>query len=99
MFETVALTAIILSTLSLLLSTVAVAFVVGFKNSTHTIEWKPLTPPEEEKDPFTEEPIDETLNPNKRKPRIKNPFPVEEVKEEDPFIDFDDPNITTGQLL
>lgn len=82
-----------LSIVSLILSTIAIAVIVGFKNSTHKIEWKPL--PTHEDDPFKL--IDDDLpfeNPNKRK--IKNPFPKEEVKEDESFVDLDDPNETSA---
>lgn len=83
---------ILLCFISLTLSCISIAMVVGFKNSTHKIEWKPLPAQD---DPFLK--YEDELpfeNPNKRK--IKNPFPKEEVKEDEPFADLDDPNETSA---
>lgn len=93
--------ALIFSIISLFFSLAAIAWVVGLKNSTHKIEWKTYDPYAEEddetpieslKDP--EEVDDEPMyvNPNKkikREPFV--PFPPE-PKEEDPFVDAEDPN-------
>jgi hypothetical protein len=88
-----------LSCIAILLSCVAIAVVVGLKNSTHRIEWKTLDTanaesPEESEDMDEEGMMEE--NPNKR--RLKNapfaPFP-DPPKEEEPFFDEDDPNNTS----
>lgn len=96
------LTAIFLSAVALALSCAAIAAIVGFKNSTHTIEWKPLETAKVDDDPFAvpdEEEIANMDNPNKRKPKsfkIVNPHPTEAVKEEEFFADLDDPNETAN---
>lgn len=84
----------VLSLISLTFSLAAIAAIVGFKNSTHTIEWKPMDVKPVEEDPFTETNLADLENPLKRK--IKNPYPAEEVKVDEPFMDMDDPNETAN---
>ena len=85
----------LISVSALVLAGVTISIVVGFKNSTHTIEWKPLENHVPEEDPFAEPELP-TENPNKRRPVIKNPFPAEEVKEDVTFADLEDPNVTSN---
>lgn len=82
-------------------SCLAISFIVGLKNSTHKIEWKTYNPYDEDETPRkkTDEPEEELdgeammVNPNKRIPRQEPfvPFPPE-PKEEEPFVDAEDPN-------
>ena len=84
---------LILSIVSLILSTIAIAVIIGFKNSTHRIEWKPLEPVNA--DPFSEKEDEadvEAWRAEFLKPKIKNPFPKVEIKEDEPFADLEDPN-------
>ena len=87
----------LLSAVALVLSCITISIVTGFKNSTHTIEWKPLETPTPEDDPFStpDLPIE---NPNKRQPKIKNPHPVEELPKEEDFLDLDDPYVTSNNF-
>lgn len=86
-----AIVATIIGGLALTLSTVALALIVGVKNSTHQVVWKPVEQPEqdEEDDVFTQEPENLLNNPNKK---FKNEIP----KEEPEFADISDPSVTSG---
>ena len=85
--------AILFSLIALIVSVVSLAFVIGLKNSTHQVVWKPVDEPKDD-DPFDFNnnlyPEDEELvNPNKR---IKK-----EVKEdEEDLVDLTDPTVTSG---
>lgn len=95
-------TVLFLSVTAITLSCISISMIVGFKNSTHTIEWKPLETPKVEDDPFLsteDEDLSVYENPNKRKPKafkINNPFPSEVQKEEEPFLDLDNPEVTAN---
>lgn len=92
---------ILFSLAALTIGCVALAFVIGLKNSTHQVVWKPVET--EKLDPFAltedeEEEVFET-NPNKR---IKKEKPFEPYKndlpqKEEPFLDLDNPNVTATE--
>ena len=72
----------------------AVALVVGLKNSTHKIEYRPVEVP---KDPFAEEETEEevlekTFNPNKRLKIVE-----ESRNDQEDFADLDDPTTTSNE--
>jgi hypothetical protein len=77
---------------ALTVACVALAYVIGLKNSTHQVVWKPVDPAEA--DPFTaqaeeEEETEEFKpyeNPNKR---------IKPAAEED-FADLSDPSVTSN---
>lgn len=77
-----------LSVIGCLAGFTAIAIVVGLKNSTHSIQWKEITPSPESLDPFAEveEETDLTSNPNKR---LK-------IVEKEPFADLDNPEVTSN---
>lgn len=86
-----AIVATIIGGLALAISTIALALIVGIKNSTHQVVWKPLEEPKQD-DPFAFEPEEEENllnNPNKR---FKNDLP----KEEPEFADLSDPTVSSG---
>jgi hypothetical protein len=87
-FDVIALASICLSLTSIIVATFSIACIVGFKNSTHKIEWKPLEVAAVKDD------LDEDLsmfeNPLKRKPY--EPFPPTEMQSEFEFANLDDPN-------
>lgn len=102
MLDALILASIPLSCIALLISCVSLAVIVGFKNSTHRIEWKTYDPERGEvsdKTPEVEEEDDDMLleNPNKRIKRNVpfTPFPDSTPKEEEPFFDENDPNNTS----
>lgn len=88
------------SVTAIFLSLVCISMIIGFKNSTHTIEWKPLEAHIPKEDDFAE-PSEYMENPNKvvRPPKSANPHPAEEPKDEDPFFDAEDINNTSSHLI
>jgi Trk-type K+ transport system membrane component len=82
--------ALVLATISLAAGVAALSMVIGIKNSTHQVVWKPVE--EVSPDPFIDSLVEETMepvlgeNPNKRKART-----VEEA-----FADMDDPTISSN---
>lgn len=77
-----------LSVIACIAGFTAIALVVGLKNSTHSIQWKEVTPAAEASvDPFDvveEEDIDLTKNPNKR------------LKIVEEFADLDNPEVSSN---
>lgn len=92
----ISISSLALSIISLILSTVAIGVIIGFKNSTHTIEWKPLDTKPVSDDPFESPEVEaeKLYNPLKRK--IPNPFPTEAPVKDDSFADLEDPNETSN---
>lgn len=84
----IGIAALIIGTLALIAGGAALAIVIGLKNSTHQVVWKPLEP-EKHEDPFTEEAEEEELteNPNKR---------IKRQNDEEDFADLDDPTVTSN---
>jgi hypothetical protein len=98
-FWVLGIVSILFSLTALIVGTAALAMVIGLKNSTHQVVWKPLEPPKDE-DPFAailgEEPdevelegLHPSLNPNKRKKK-------EESKPAEEFADLDDPSVSSN---
>lgn len=89
-----AIVAVIIGGIALCLSTISLALIVGVKNSTHQVVWKPLDEPRvDEADQFTEDGPDTSNvlnNPNKK---FKNEIP----KEEPEFADLSSPEVTSNQ--
>lgn len=84
--------ALILAVIALIVALAALAFIIGVKNSTHQVVWKPVEPAESQDDPFSTGSPDEDEtefdeNPNKRFKKFTN-----DVKTEEPFVDLDDPS-------
>jgi hypothetical protein len=78
--------AILFSLVALGVGVAALALVIGLKNSTHQVVWKPIEPEEKQEDPFVsfDEEIKDMENPNKRIPK------------EEPFADLSDPAVTSN---
>jgi hypothetical protein len=79
---------ILFSLAALIIGCVALSFVIGLKNSTHQVVFKPVDETKE-MDPFfpeVEEKAEDLLgeNPNKR------------IKKEESFADLSDPNVTSN---
>ena len=83
------ITSILFSLVALVIGCTALAFVIGLKNSTHQVVWKPMGPP---KDPFLADEEKEAEvpgdNPNRR---------LKREEDTEPLVDLDDPNITSNQ--
>lgn len=101
MLDAFILASIPLSCIAILISCISLAVIVGFKNSTHRIEWKTYDPERGEVVDKGEEIEDEDdgmllENPNKRIKRNApfTPFPTP-PDEEEPFFDENDPNNTS----
>lgn len=91
------ITALLFAVVALTIGCIGLSVIVGLKNSTHKIQvYDPATNKVANlgEDFNDEEPEAEMVNPNKRKVVQQDfvPFSNPEVKEEEPFIDLDDPN-------
>ncbi len=92
----VSIAAVALGSIALLIATVALALIIGLKNSTHQVVWKPMEPKEME-DPFAKEEVEfpdlselvGQQNPNKK---FNNEIPVEEEPFNDPTDVFETSN-------
>jgi hypothetical protein len=87
--------ALVLAAIGCFAGFTAIALVVGLKNSTHTIQWKPVEEPTanspvDDFDPFANEELapNVEINPNKR-------TKLQVVKED--FGDLDNPEITSNE--
>lgn len=90
--DVLSIVSLILSTIALTLACLSISITVGFKNSTHKIEWKPL--PVKEDDPMKEEAqAEDTLRKEFFKQSQKvHKLSVEPEAQDEPFADLDDPN-------
>ncbi|MBA3754831.1 MAG: hypothetical protein H0X02_00750 [Nitrosomonas sp.] len=88
-----AIVALIIGGAALTVASTALAFIIGLKNSTHQVVWKPLEPEKVEADDSFSTEIQEDAvvlnNPNKR---FKNVI----KKDEEPFADVSDPAVTSN---
>lgn len=89
-----AIVAVIIGGAALTVGSFALAIVVGIKNSTHQVVWKPLEEPKaDEADVFgtVAEELDNVLNnPNKK---FKNETPTEDPE----FADLSDASVTSNK--
>lgn len=98
-----AIVATIVSIAALVVGSVALAIVIGVKNSTHQVVFKEMTPPNVSVDPF-EAALDEepeaqpSINPNKRmKKETFQKFDNSELNAKDTsFSDLDSPEVSSN---
>jgi ABC-type metal ion transport system substrate-binding protein len=85
----VAIVAMIVAGIGLTVATISLALIVGVKNSTHQVVWKPVEAPseEEEEEILNEVNFQSDENPNKK---FKQP------KVEEPFSDLSDPLVSSN---
>jgi len=85
----IAIVAVIVGGVALTVGTIALSLVIGIKNSTHQVIWKPLEEPKtpeevEDEDPFI---YSEAENPNKK---------IKPKDDEEDFADLSDPSVTSN---
>lgn len=102
MLLVLSIVAILVATAALIVGSMALASVIGLKNSTHQVVWKEAGP-KVSADPFEapdleDEPEEMLVNPNKKIPKENfTKFSNEELNQKDTsFSDLDSPEVSSN---